>query len=85
MRIQSYREAHSENDIFNRSRCTKSTMEKKLAGIPVIQHGLHIYMRTVDTQTAGVRPTEDALELQAGHMVYARCEFDPSTGAVSRY
>ena len=83
MRIQSYRDAHSENDIFNRSRARNQPYQpwKKIGRNPGdTAWSPHLYEDGKHTDRWN-RPTHDALELQAGDMVYARCKFD-SNGTV---
>ena len=75
MRIQSYRDAHSENDIFKRKGALDKPW-KKLGKDPgdtawsphLYQDGKH--------QDRWNRNTTDASELQPGDMVYARCRFN---------
>ena len=82
MRIQSYREAHSENDIFNRSRARNQPWKKIGRNPGDTAWSPHLYEDGKHTDRWG-RPTEDALELRAGNMVYARCQFD-SDGKVEK-
>ena len=74
MRIKSYREAHSDDEIFGRAGGAdpwKYTGYKpgETAWSPhLYQDGKH--------QDRWGRNTHDAMELQPGDMVYARCKFD---------
>ncbi|MDE0554673.1 MAG: TIGR03986 family CRISPR-associated RAMP protein, partial [Candidatus Poribacteria bacterium] len=80
MRIQSYRDAHSESDILNR-KGAEGEPWKKIGKDPGDKAwSPHLYEDGKHTDRWG-RTTHDALELQAGNMVYARCEFD-SNGKV---
>ncbi len=82
MRIQSYRDAHSESDIFGRSRARNKPWQKIGRDPGDTAWSPHIYEdgRHKDRWDRDVR---DALDLQAGEMVYARCEFNSQTGAVT--
>ena len=74
MRIKSYREAHSENDIFNRSRGAKPW--KKIGNNPgETAWSPHLYQDGKHRDRWG-RNAHDAMELQPEDMVYARCKFD---------
>jgi CRISPR-associated protein (TIGR03986 family) len=75
MRIKSYREAHSENDIFGRTRA-KNEPWKKIGRDPgETAWSPHLYQDGKHPDRWG-RKVHDAIELQADDMVYARCEFD---------
>ena len=81
MRIQSYREAHSDNEIFGRPGAHNQPW-KKIGNNPgdtawsphQYQDSEHRSVWRKDPH--GRATTHDALELQPGDMVYARCEFD---------
>lgn len=81
MRIQSYRDAHSENDIFKRKGALDKPW-KKLGRDPgdtawsphLYQDGKHL--------DRWERKVHDVSELQQGDMVYARCKFD-DTGNIT--
>ncbi|RKU34903.1 TIGR03986 family CRISPR-associated RAMP protein [Candidatus Poribacteria bacterium] len=75
MRIQSYRDAHSESDIFDRSRARNQPWKKIGRDPGDTAWSPHLYEDGRHTDRWG-RATHDALELQAGDMVYARCKFD---------
>ena len=74
MRIKSYREAHSENDIFKRPRGAKP-WEKTGNNPGETAWSPHLY-QDGKHQDRWDRNTHDAMELQPGDMVYARCKFD---------
>lgn len=77
MRIQSYRDAHSENDIFNRKRA-KDEPWRKLGRDPgQTAWSPHLYEDGKHKDRWG-RNVHDALKLQKDDMVYARCEFNSS-------
>ena len=80
MRIQSYRDAHSENDIFNRSKAPNKPWKKIGQNPGDTAWSPHLYEDGKHTDRWG-RDTHDALELQAEDMVYARCKFN-SNGRV---
>ena len=75
MRIQSYRDAHSESDIFGRSRARNQPWRKIGRDPGDTAWSPHIYEDGKNKDRWG-RPTRDALNLQEGDMVYARCEFN---------
>ena len=81
MRIKSYRDAHSENDIFGR-RGARNEPWKKIGNNPgQTAWSPHQYQDSAHQDVwcndpHGRATTHDALELQTGDMVYARCEFD---------
>ena len=75
MRIQSYRDAHAENDIFNRPRAQNQPWKKIGKNPGDTAWSPHLYEDGRHTDRWG-RLTQDALELQAGNMVYVRCKFD---------
>ena len=78
MRIQSYRDAHSENDIFGRSGARNQPWKKIRKGSgqqDEMGWSPHLYEDGKRKDRWG-RNVHDALELQAGDMVYARCEFN---------
>ena len=80
MRIQSYRDAHSENDIFNRRGAVDKPWKKIRRGAGQqddMGWSSHLYEDGKHRDRWG-RPVHDALELQEGDMVYARCEIDPN-------
>ena len=85
MRIQSYRDAHSENDIFNRKGAENKPWKKIRRGNGQ-QYDMgwssHLY-EDGKHRDRWDRPVHDALELQEGDMVYARCEID-SNGDVKK-
>ena len=74
MRIKSYREAHPENDIFKRSRGAKP-WEKTGNNPGETAWSPHLYQDGKHRDRWG-RNAHDAMELQPGDMVYARCKFD---------
>ena len=74
MRIKSYREAHSKNDIFKRPRGAKPW--KKTGNNPgETAWSPHLYQDGKHRDRWG-RGAHDAMELRPGDMVYARCKFD---------
>ena len=80
MRIQSYRDAHSENDIFNRKGAVNKPWKKIRRGAGQqddMGWSSHLYEDGKHRDRWG-RPVHNALELQEGDMVYARCEIDPN-------
>ena len=77
MRIQSYREAHSEDEIFGRSG-SKIKPWKKIGSTPgKTAWSPHLYQNGNHSDRWG-RKVHDAIELQPGDMVYARCQFGPA-------
>ena len=80
MRIQSYRDAHTKPDIFHR-RGAEGKPWKVIRKDPPQQDEMgwspHLYEDGEHKNRWG-RVPHDALELQEGDMVYARCEFDPT-------
>ena len=75
MRIKSYREAHSDDEIFGRANAKPwdkiGSKPGKTAWSPhLYQDGKH-----PDRDRWG-RNAHDAMELQSGDMAYARCKFD---------
>ena len=81
MRIKSYREAHTETEIFGRSGARDEPwkyLDKspgKTAWSPhQYQDNTHRNVWSKDPH--GRKTTHDALELKAGDMVYARCKFN---------
>ena len=74
MRIKSYREAHPENDIFKRSLGAKP-WEKTGNNPGETAWSPHLYQDGKHRDRWG-RNAHDAMELQQGDMVYARCKFD---------
>ena len=78
MRIRSYREAHSESEIFGRSTGRPSTVVKpwkKIGSKPgETAWSPHLYQDGQHGDHWG-RNVPDAIELRAGDMVYVRCEF----------
>ena len=74
MRIKSYREAHSENDIFKRPHGAKP-WEKTGNNPGETAWSPHLYQDGKHWDRWG-RNAHDAIELQPGDMVYARCKFD---------
>ena len=81
MRIQSYRNAHAENDIFGRSQARNKPWRKIGRDPGDTAWSPHLYEDGKHKDRWG-RDVHDALKLQAGDMVYARCEFD-GNGQVS--
>ena len=87
MRIKSYREAHSDNEIFGRSGARNQPW-KNIGNNPgQTAWSPHQYQdsehRAIWRGDRHGRSTDhDAIELQPGDMAYARCEFDPTTGRV---
>ena len=75
MRIKSYREAHSENDIFGRTRARNEPWKKIGRDPGETAWSPHLYQDGKHPDRWG-RKVHDAIELQADDMVYARCEFD---------
>lgn len=73
MRIKSYREAHSDDEIFGRASAKPwdriGSEPGKTAWSP------HLYQDGKHRDRWG-RNAHDAMELQPGDMVYARCKFD---------
>ena len=82
MRIQSYRDAHPESDIFNRKGAMGKPWRKIGRDPGDTAWSPHLYEDGKHTDRWG-RPSEDTLELRAGNMVYARCRFD-SKGNVEK-
>ena len=82
MRIQSYRDAHPKSDIFDRADKPWKKIRRGEGQQDELAWSPHIYEdgRHKDRWDRDVR---DALDLQAGEMVYARCEFNSQTGAVT--
>ena len=87
MRIKSYREAHSDSEIFGRSGANDqpwknigSTPGKTAWSPHQYQDNEHRAVWRKDPH--GRSTTHDAIELQPGDMVYARCQFDPKTKTV---
>lgn len=87
MRIKSYREAHSDSEIFGRSGAYDEPWKNigdnpgKTAWSPhQYQDSKHKEIWIKDPH--GRKSTHDAIELKPGDMVYARCEFDPITARV---
>ncbi len=74
MRIQSYRDAHSENDIFNRKGAQDEPWKKLGRDPGQTAWSPHLYEDGKHKDRWG-RDVHDALELKAGDMVYARCKF----------
>ncbi len=73
-RIKNYREAHSENDIFKRPGGVKPW--KKTGNNPgETAWSPHLYQDGKHRDRWGGN-AHDAMELQPGDMVYARCKFD---------
>ena len=88
MRIRSYREAHSDSEVFGRSGANNqpwknigSTSGKTAWSPHQYQDNEHRAVWRKDPH--GRSTTHDAIELQPGDMVYARCKFDPITGQVT--
>ena len=87
MRIKSYRGAHSDNEIFGRSGARNQPW-KNIGNNPgQTAWSPHQYQdsehRAIWRRDPHGRSTDhDAIELQPSDMVYARCEFDPTTGQV---
>ena len=88
MRIKSYREAHSDSEVFGRSGANNqpwknigSTPGKTAWSPHLYQDNEHRAIWRKDPH--GRSTTHDAIELQPGDMVYARCKFDPTTGQVT--
>ena len=80
MRIQSYRDAHSESDIFNRRGAVNRPWEKIRRGHDQPDEmgwSPHLYEDGKHQDRWG-RSVHDAVELREGDMVYARCNVDPS-------
>lgn len=79
MRIQSYRDAHSENDIYRSGAGNKPWEKIRRSAGQQDEMGWspHLYEDGKYKDRWG-RSVHDALELQEGDMVYARCEIDPS-------
>ena len=78
MRIQSYRDAHSETDIFKRKGAQDKPWKKIDKGADQQDEmgwSPHLYEDGKHNDRWN-RPTHDALELRVGDMVYARCEFN---------
>ena len=73
MRIKSYRDAHPENDIFNRR--SAKPWEKTGSNPGETAWSPHLYQDGKHKDRWG-RNAHDAIELQPGDMVYARCKFD---------
>lgn len=81
MRIQSYRKAHTAKDFFDR-RGAENEPWKKIGDDPgetawsphLYQDSTHLSVWRDDPR--GRATTHDAIELQEGDMVYARCKFD---------
>ena len=79
MRIQSYRDAHPDGDIFNRKDMygeSKKPWEvvKKSPTTTEYAWAPHLYHREGKVDRWD-RKVQDALELKEGDMVYARCKF----------
>ena len=74
MRIKSYRETHPENDIFKRPRGEKP-WEKTGNNPGETAWSPHLYQDGKHPDRWD-RNAHDAMELQPGDMVYARCKFD---------
>ena len=73
MRIKNYREAHSDDEIFER---TGAKPWDKIGSKPgKTAWSPHLYQDGKYGDRWG-RNTHDAMELQPGDMVYARCKFD---------
>ncbi len=73
MRVKSYRDAHPENDIFNRRGA--KPWEKTGSNPGETAWSPHLYQDGKHKDRWG-RNAHDAIELQPGDMVYARCKFD---------
>ena len=80
MRIQSYRDAHSENEIFGRPGATDQPW-KKIGNKPgQTAWSPHLYQD--GRKNGGPWGTHDTTNLRHGDMVYARCGFHPVTEEV---
>lgn len=75
MRIQSYRDAHSQSDLFGRSRAQNAPWRKIGRDPGDTAWSPHLYEDGEHDDRWG-RKTHNALELKKGDMVYARCEFN---------
>ena len=74
MRIQSYRDAHSENDIFNRKRAPGEPWKSLGKDPGQTAWSPHLYEDGKHKDRWG-RNVHNSLILQEGDMVYARCKF----------
>ena len=93
MRIQSYRNAHSDSDFFNRTdmykkskkpweELQKNSKTKEYAWSPhQYQDSNHRNIWQGDPHVRST--THDAIELKDGDMAYARCEIDDTTGTIT--
>ena len=78
MRIQSYQDAHRKEEIFHRKDRNGNSVKawEKIGNRPgETAWSPHLYENGKHTDRWG-RQTHDALTLQEGAMVYARCKFD---------
>lgn len=77
MRIKSYRDAHSENEMFGRPGATNQPW-KKIGNKPgQTAWSPHLYQD--GRKNGGPWGTHDVADLRPGDMVYARCEFSGNT------
>lgn len=74
MRIKSYREAHTEKDFFDRTGAINKPWKKIGDTTGQTAWSPHLYQDGKHQDRWGRMP-HDALNLQEGDMVYARCEF----------
>ena len=82
MRIKSYREAHSESDIFGRRNARNQPWKKIGNRTGQTAWSPHLYQDGKHQDRWG-REAPDAAELKPGDMVYARCKFD-SNGDIKK-
>ena len=84
--IKNYRDAHPDNDIFNRKDMNDNPKKpwdvfKKNRDTTEYAWSPHLYHR-VNKKDRWDRDTHDAIDLQDGDMAYARCEIDDNTGTI---
>ena len=75
MRIKSYREAHSDDEIFGRAGANAKPWDKIGSKSGETAWSPHLYQDGKHQDRWG-RNAHDAMELQPGDMAYARCKFD---------
>ena len=85
--IKNYRDAHPDDDIFNRKDMNGTPKKpwqvfKKNPDTLEYAWSPHLYHRKKKKDRWG-RETHDALDLQDGDMVYARCDIDDKTGTIN--
>ena len=81
MRIKSYRDAHSDNEIFGRRGAIDQPWRKIGSKPGQTAWSPHLYQD--GRRNGGPWGTHDAAELRPGDMVYARCGFDSGTGNIT--